>query len=87
MQIFTPSFLHAQWFKLYDQLLSGYMRKDTGVGMDLTLARPFPAPSSVPCVLGRSMCMVLSAVHGQQASHLAFMPSRMRHRRRARTLL
>jgi hypothetical protein len=32
--------LRAQWFKQYDQLLSGYMRKDTGVGMDLTLVRP-----------------------------------------------
>lgn len=30
---------YSQWFKQYDQLLSGYMRKDTGVGMDLTLVR------------------------------------------------
>ncbi|EIE24345.1 GINS complex, Psf1 component, partial [Coccomyxa subellipsoidea C-169] len=26
-----------EWFNTYSQLLSGYMRKDTGIGMDLTL--------------------------------------------------
>ncbi|KAK9906856.1 hypothetical protein WJX75_009228 [Coccomyxa subellipsoidea] len=26
-----------EWFNTYSQLLSGYMRRDTGVGMDLTL--------------------------------------------------
>ncbi len=28
-----------QWFTTYSQLLSGYMRRDTGIGMDLTLVR------------------------------------------------
>lgn len=29
----------VQWFNTYGQLLGGYMRRDTGVGMDLTMVR------------------------------------------------
>jgi len=32
----------VQWFNTYGQLLGGYMRRDTGVGMDLTLVRHSP---------------------------------------------
>lgn len=47
--------LCLQWFNTYSQLLSGYMRRDTGVGMDLTLVRTqsffcvhfFPLPKKV----------------------------------------
>ena len=29
-----------QWFSTYSRLLSDYMRRDKGIGMDLTLVHP-----------------------------------------------
>ena len=37
--ILTSSCLCMQWFSTYSRLLSDYMRRDKGIGMDLTLVR------------------------------------------------
>lgn len=33
----TKACLCVQWFSTYSRLLSNYMRRDKGIGMDLTL--------------------------------------------------
>ena len=33
----TKACLSVQWFSTYSRLLSNYMRRDKGIGMDLTL--------------------------------------------------
>lgn len=36
-------YLCLQFFKGYSRLLNNYMRKDTGIGLDLTQVRCFPS--------------------------------------------
>ena len=78
--------LCQQWFKLYDQLLSGYMRKDTGVGMDLTLVCLPPCPAcGQPHGMLHSTCACCRCMARNSNASLA--SGRMRRRQRARTPL
>ena len=64
----------VQWFKQYDQLLSGYMRKDTGVGMDLTLVSS-AAPRSLSCAPPtHPLQRPVSLCHNQCVQHAAAAP-------------